>query len=422
MTTRDDLDRLLTVWLDESAGSGAVDYLDETIAGLERLPQRSAWLSPGRWLLMDLTLPRVGVPHVALVLVLIALLVAALLAAVFVGSARPLPAPIGPAATGAFVYDSGGDIWLRSTNGGIRRIPLSEKTQAAGTTFSRDGTRIAYWSTPIGGTAALWITTVDGTDARKVSGDIVGPNGDAAPAADWSPAGDRLTFAAQGRIYVVSNDGTELRPVSTASVAEGPSWSPDGTRIAFKAMADGRPAVFVVGSDGQGEQRVSRREGGELSHNWPSWSPDGAALIYHTLTDGNGDIAVSRLDGTAWAERIVVGGPTNDSWPEWSNDGTHLSFVRSEMTDHGYLVVADPNGQNQRRLVSPLIGWAPHCWAPDDGSIIAVSAERNVAIGEEDEPGFVLVRLAGDAAPELIPTPARKGFAACSWQRLALGD
>jgi TolB protein len=263
---------------------------------------------------------------------------------------------------------------------------------------------------------------VDGTDARKVSGDIVGPNGDAAPAADWSPAGDRLTFAAQGRIYVVSIDGTELRPVSTASVAEGPSWSPDGTRIAFKAMADGRPAVFVVGSDGQGEQRVSRREGGELSHNWPSWSPDGAALIYHTLTDGNGDIAVSRLDGTAWAERIVVGGPTNDSWPEWSNDGTHLSFVRSEMTDHGYLVVADPNGQNQRRLVSPLIGWAPHCWAPDDGSIIAVSAERNVAIGEEDEPGFVLVRLAGDAAPELIPTPARKGFAACSWQRLALGD
>ena len=43
MTVRDDFDRLLTVWLGESAGAGMPDYLDETLDGIGRISQRPAW-------------------------------------------------------------------------------------------------------------------------------------------------------------------------------------------------------------------------------------------------------------------------------------------------------------------------------------------------------------------------------------------
>jgi hypothetical protein len=58
-------------------------------------------------------------------------------------------------------------------------------------------------------------------------------------------------------------------------------------------------------------------------------------------------------------------------------------------------------------------------WAPDDRSIIAVTATEGVAIGDEPNPGFVVVDVAGTVSPTFIPTPERMGFAACSWQRLA---
>jgi dipeptidyl aminopeptidase/acylaminoacyl peptidase len=419
MIGRDDLDRLLTVWLDETAGSGAPDYLDETLAGVEHLSQRPVWLSPGRWLPMDLTFPRAGVPRVVPILVLIALLAAMVAAAVLVGSRQAVPPPFGLAVAGDFVYDSGGDLYLRSPIGTVVRIASPDSAEVSGATFSRDGTRIAFWSRTDGAGSRLWVARADGRDRHMVSADVVGPVGDAAPAADWSPTGDRVAFAAQGEVYVVGIDGSDLHVVSAAPVAEGPAWSPDGRSIAFKAMADGRPAVFVVDLGSGVETRVSVQPGDGLSHNWPAWSPDGTALVYFAETGGDGDIAIARFDGTSWTERIVVAGPTYDAWPEWSNGGTRISFIRSEVADHGHVVVAGVDGQDQRQLDSPLIGWAPHCWAPDDRTIAAVTAQRGVGIGDETDPGFVVISVDGDVAPVLIPTPERTGFAACSWQRLA---
>ena len=50
MSAHNDLDRLVTTWLDESAGAGAPDYLAETLDGIGRTSQRPPWLIPGRWL------------------------------------------------------------------------------------------------------------------------------------------------------------------------------------------------------------------------------------------------------------------------------------------------------------------------------------------------------------------------------------
>ena len=65
MTPRRDSDRVIAIWLTEIAPESHVDYLDETLEALDRVRQRPAWASPGRWLPMQMTLPRVVVPRAA---------------------------------------------------------------------------------------------------------------------------------------------------------------------------------------------------------------------------------------------------------------------------------------------------------------------------------------------------------------------
>jgi hypothetical protein len=129
-------------------------------------------------------------------------------------------------------------------------------------------------------------------------------------------------------------------------------------------------------------------------------------------------VAIARRTATGWAESIVAGIALDASWPLFSNAGDHLSYLVSDASNTGWLVVADSDGAHPRRLESPLIGWAPHCWTPDDRSIVAVTGVPNVEIGREANPGFVVVSVDGTEPPALISTPHRSAFASCSWQRL----
>jgi TolB protein len=421
MTTHDDLERVLEGWLESVAAPRAVE-LDEVFARTRSMRQRPAWASPGRWLPMQLTMPRVAIPRALPILAVMGLLiVAVLVAALIVGSREQrLPPPFGLAATGVFAFDTGGDIYVANPDGtGIRSL-VSGPGEELGATFSRDGTHVAYWSIPPDGPPELWVSSADGRAGRKVSGVIEGPRGQVGPAADWSPAGDELAFAALETIHVVKVDGTALRAVSTASGASGPAWAPDGESIAFTSSSGGATSVFVVDPDGRNERRVSEEPGRDLSHFWPSWSLDGTGLLYSAGTGLDGDIYVARRNGTTWTESVLIDGETNDLFPEWSNDGTRISFHRAAPIDHGQVVVVDADGRNDRPLETRLIGIAPHCWTPDDAQIVAVTAEQDRAIGDEPDPGFVVIDVQRSEELAFIPTPDRSGFAACSLQRLAV--
>ena len=148
MSAHNDLDRLVTTWLDESAGAGAPDYLAETLDGIGRTSQRPPWLIPGRWLPMQLTMRRVAVPRAISVIALLALILAALVgAALIAGSRHAVPPPFGLARTGLIATDAGGDVVLVDAEGtpsGAARRRAT--TQEYGATWSLDGLRLAYWS------------------------------------------------------------------------------------------------------------------------------------------------------------------------------------------------------------------------------------------------------------------------------------
>lgn len=364
-----------------------------------------------------MTLRRFELPAYApYVLLLVLLLVLALAIALVAGSPRRVPAPFGLAATGEFVYDAGGELYLADVRTGEVTPLVTTPNQAEfGAVWSRDGTLVAYAAQAAGEAyASLWVVSADGSGARRINGDLPLVPLDVMPVASWSPDSSRLAFATAGRLYIVDVDGTGLRQIAE-DVTEivSPSWSPTGDLIAFS----GAGGAYVSSPDGGASTKLSSRAGGVIEHV-PSWSPDGERIAYHA--GANADVFVATRDGSGWHESVVVGGPTFDSWPAFSSDGNRLSFLRSAVSDHGHIVVADVLGQNPRILApNTIVGWAPHCWLPDDRGILAVAAEENVPIGEEAQPGYVLLGVDGNSGPLVISTVGRRSFAACSWQRLA---
>ena len=174
---------------------------------------------------------------------------------------------------------------------GRHPTPLVSDGVDVSPTWSPDGKTIAFSrladpSLPIE-EAALYLADADGSNVRPVGEGVAGVS----PA--WSPDGRRLAFVsfadhngtacpadscpASGEICVVGVDGRGLRRL-TASKAddEHPTWSPDGSRIAFASgfalPSQGHPSWLVTVPAAGGKATRVGRFSGVLD---PAWSPAG---------------------------------------------------------------------------------------------------------------------------------------------------
>lgn len=127
-----------------------------------------------------------------------------------------------------------------------------------------------------------------GTAARGRAGNAPPPPR-ATVTAD-SPASGRIAFSAgthpRTDIYVVNTDGSGLTRLTSDSAAEfDPSWSPDGTRIAFRYQPGGDETaeIYVMNADGSGRQNLTRDAAMDYS---PAWSPDGTRIAFASTRGG----------------------------------------------------------------------------------------------------------------------------------------
>jgi Tol biopolymer transport system component len=415
MTVRDDFDRLMTAWLDETAGAGAPDYLDETLEGISRLKQRPAWMSPGRWLPMQLTMPRTALPRAVPTLLLTLLLIAALVAAAFiVGSQqRRLPAPIGPAANGVFVFDSEGDIVITNARGTDPRPLTGPNAFDFGPAVAPDGTRIAFWSRS-GSTNVVDLVMIgaDGSGPQVVVSGVTPDERKFPPI--WSPDSRMLAFVTSGGVLErVRADGTErLRVGSDDRERRWPRWSPDGTRLAYVVGDSSGGVVHVSAADGSRESRVGSGRGGLAE-----WSPDGTRLVYFAPTVP-GDLIIASQVGGQWNESVLLESDADDVLPRWSNDGTRVAFLRMDGDDGGRLMVIDADGTSVRALTraGESLTFALPCWSPDDRLVAALSLPPITSEGSTS--AFVVASLDGSHV-QRVPARGVTSVDACSWQRLA---
>lgn len=222
----------------------------------------------------------------------------------------------------------------------------------------------------------------------------------------WSPDGAKIAYVANATASLIvvdaasaaptlevpiGNDGAVTKVTDLVSIG-GPSWSPDGTRLAFICW-DGRgDEVCVINADGSGRQQVTHIEPVRRSTTSsaiatpagsnvgpPVWSPDGDVLAVPAYAEVRGSasgIFVVNLDQGV-ARRVTAMQPTSDVL--WASDGDSLFFAAS--VDGRSDVYRVPTyGGMARNLTRTLADGARDPALSPDGQELAVASGRDIQI------------------------------------------
>jgi tol-pal system beta propeller repeat protein TolB len=200
---------------------------------------------------------------------------------------------------------SGFEIYSMNINGGgVKRLTKNIGSLYA-PELSPDGERILFTNNGNG----LWVMKPDGKNPHALTNkDDIDPT--------WSPDGSKIAFASSRsgarQLFIMNADGSNITQVTNLSNMGGRStWSPDGTRLAFYRGPAGDHNIFIINVDGNG--LVQLTDGGD--NLGPSWSPDGNWIAFTSFRDGNNEIYVIHPDGTGLT-RLTVNS-ISDWQPRW---------------------------------------------------------------------------------------------------------
>jgi Tol biopolymer transport system component len=211
-----------------------------------------------------------------------------------------------------------------------------------------------------------------------------------------------------------------------------PTFSPDGSFVAFYSNRSGRPGIWVAKPDGTDLRRIMEHS---LLRSGPAWSPDGRRLLYvlgHSLV-------ISSINGTE-APMTIGAGDAVPQHPVWSADGKALHYsvgrqlwrVRIEGTgrrtlgDSGPILslVASPDG---RGLYYARLGRKfTLCRRSVDGTaeqiieqglpVASIAVTRKFLYFIRGDMNLYALPLAGGPAEKIGTIPKLEGTGIGSWE------
>jgi TolB protein len=175
---------------------------------------------------------------------------------------------------------------------------------------------------------------------------------------------------ARYELQVADADGANAQAVLASNEPIiSPSWSPDGSRIAYVSFDQKKPIV-VVQNLAQGTTKVVANYWGNNSA--PAWSPDGSRLAVTLTRDGISQIYA--IPAAGGEPRRMTTTPAIDTEASFSPDGKWIAFTSDRGGSPQIYRMPAEGGQAQRLTFEGSYNVRPR-FSPDGKSIAFVQRE-----------------------------------------------
>ena len=247
---------------------------------------------------------------------------------------------------------------------------------------------IAFMKQDADGFEQTWIANEDLSDQVKLTSESANSGW-----AVWKPGGTKLAVDSNradpdptdsdeiNDVFTMNPDGSGVVKLTNSKGYSGtPSWSPDGTKIAFDSDLGQHPqkqGIYVMDADGSNVRRVTTLPEKKEYDTAPRFSPDGKRIVFtRYITDpGTSALFTVRIDGSGSRQLTPWGNGAGDA--DWSPDGTQIVFEAYPSPDsHGEIFTIDADGERLTNLTDNQRsggGSSDPVWSPDGKKILFLS-------------------------------------------------
>ncbi len=253
-------------------------------------------------------------------------------------------------------------------SGAARRL-ISATTRAVNPAISPDGKTLAF----AGGEFGYDIVEVplDGSPARNL---VATSSGELAPS--WAPDGIRFAYATDrsgsAEIWLRNRaDGSEQRIAGAAQFSPENSFfdlaiSPDGARVAYRAQVAGA-RIWISPVSGETPAPLWTDPAGPPQRG-PSWSPDGSWIAYYGEVSGRAAILKARVGSNSPPMMLAHMNRLNPV--RWSPRGDWILYI-----DGTTLRLVSPDGKQTRAISQNR--WETFGWSRNGDAVLGIVSGPN---------------------------------------------